>query len=91
MGASVVGTTLLGQDILVRLAEAATNNSGSGFTRPLGAGVYSMYIQETGGIPSNYTLTFNITAVPEPSAMLLLGCVATVALPIIWNRKRRGR
>lgn len=47
---------------------------GSSLTAPLGAGAYTLWASETGALVG-YTLTFQVTAVPEPQtwAMLLSG------------------
>ncbi len=84
LGAVVVGNNHIGTDILARLADPMFNNNGIPFTRPLGGGTYSVYIQETGSF-SNYSLQFNVSAVPEPSSLALLG----VALFGVAMRRKR--
>lgn len=64
----------IGTDILDNMSIAA--NGSSGFTRPLGAGTYSIWVQEIspgGAIP--YRFEFVVGNVPEPStwATMLLG------------------
>lgn len=52
----------------------------SGVTSPLGAGDYTMWFQEAGQASVDYTITFDVQAVPEPSVFALgalgLGAVA---------------
>lgn len=43
-----------------------------GESKPLGAGVYSFWFQETSNNIVNYQLTFNV--IPEPSSALLAAC-----------------
>lgn len=51
---------------------------------PLAAGTYSVWVQETGGtVP--YSFDFQITAVPEPSGVALLG--GGLAALALWRRR----
>ena len=59
----------------------------NGFSRPLPAGAYTMWLQQESSVDENYQLDFVVDAVPEPAsgALLLVGCVAGSA----WRRNRR--
>ena len=55
---------------------------------PLGAGSYTVYLQETGA-QNSYQLDFlvsNVSAVPEPSAVFAL---AGLAIPVYLRRRRK--
>jgi hypothetical protein len=56
-------------------AMGVAGDGATGFTGPLGAGQYSVWVQDT--VPFNYDFRFNISTVPESStwAMMLLGFV----------------
>ena len=60
-----------GADILP--AMGAAGNGATGFTGPLGAGRYSVWVQDDH--PLSYDYSFDVAAVPEPSAwgMMLVG------------------
>lgn len=88
LGSALVGTSAgvnVGSDILDDLGNSAAFQLGAGFTPPLPAGTYSVYIQETGAF-SNYGLSFNVTAVPEPSCISILGFLTLGSL----IRRRRS-
>ncbi len=88
LGSALVGTSpgvSVGDDILDNLGNSAPFQLGAGFTPPLPAGTYSVYIQETGTV-SNYGLSFNISAVPEPSCLTFFGLLSLSGL----QRRRRG-
>ena len=87
LGASTIGTTEVGLDILGDDGNNLTADLsalGSGYTVPLAPGDYTFYLQETGSF-SDYGLTFNVSAVPEPGSLSLLGLVAAASL----SRRRR--
>ena len=74
LGWAHYGAADIGTDILDNMSIAA--NGSSGFTRPLGPGTYSVWVQEIspgGSVP--YGFDFIVAQVPEPSgwAMLLAG------------------
>ena len=80
----LAGTALVGTDIL---DEIGAGPGSQGFTPPLAAGTYTLWIQQTQGDPVSYA--FNLTAVPEPGETafavgLLLGGTA-------WVRRLRKR
>ena len=89
LGGLVLGTNEVGTDILDNLSNTAPFN-GAGFTTPLGAGQYSVYIQETGP-RSDYTLTFNVSAVsvPEPSTMAGLGVLSAGVAARSWRKRKK--
>ncbi|MGJ8677542.1 MAG: PEP-CTERM sorting domain-containing protein [Akkermansiaceae bacterium] len=77
----LVSTLISDADNGVNLLETETDGGsfeGTGFTAPLGAGVYTIWFNETDGDIVDYTATFTITQVPEPasSALLALGSMA---------------
>jgi hypothetical protein len=66
---------------------------GSGASSPLGAGRYSIYIQENNQSATDYSLQFNVsaaTSVPESSSVVALStaCVGFVAVCHLRRRKR---
>lgn len=85
LGGTIVGGSDVGQDILDNLQISGALGNGQVFDVPLGAGEYSVYLQETGSF-SNYSLAFNVTAVPEPTSLAVLGCVAA---GLAYRRLRR--
>ena len=58
----------VGLDILPEMGAKA---DAARFTPPLGAGQYSVWLQDSNIAPSNYTLRFEVAAVPEPATALL--------------------
>ena len=72
------------------LSSLGTGPAGSGFVGPLGAGEYTMYVQETNG-SSTYEFGFqvvSISAVPEPSMFAALGLVSCGLGLRRWRRRR---
>jgi len=68
LGYELISPADIGTDILPALATAA---GAGGFTTPLGAGQYSVWLQDTNLAPSIYELRFVISAIPEPGTVLL--------------------
>ena len=61
---------------------------GTGFTGNLGEGNYTAYLQQTSSTNTQYTLAFNVTAIPEPSTTF--GLLAAMGWVIASQyRKRR--
>jgi len=86
----------IGSDILDDLGVAAPAGfpafpGATGFLPPLGAGAYTMWIQDGDPGVANYALDFNVTTVPEPGiwAMLLAG-VGLLGFQL-RRRSARGR
>ncbi|MEM9056745.1 MAG: VPLPA-CTERM sorting domain-containing protein, partial [Pseudomonadota bacterium] len=67
----------IGADLLPALA--AGTLAGSGFDAPLGEGVYTFLVQQTGPQLNGYSLEFVVSAVPVPAALpLLLGALGAL-------------
>jgi hypothetical protein len=80
-----------GYDLLPLLGTDADTGVGTGFTPPLGPGTYTWWLQEdSAGSTLSYDLSFEVSAVPEPSSLLLLGMSFAAAGWYGWHRKRRG-
>lgn len=60
----------VGNDILASLGSGA---GASGFSPPLGSGVYTFLVQETAPVSIRYAFDFQVTPVPEPPLWALLG------------------
>jgi hypothetical protein len=76
-----VQSTYVGSDLLPRIHENAPPPE---FTMPLASGVYTMLIEDI-DTPFNYSLQFNVSAVPEPSS-LAIGGVACAGLAALRRR-----
>jgi hypothetical protein len=85
LGYAHYNSSLAGTDILDNIAGGA---GAQGFTPPLGAGTYSVWIQELNTGTAHYFFNFKIGAVPEPStwAMMLSGFGL-----IGWSMRRRAQ
>jgi hypothetical protein len=72
LGYAHYGPGLIGTDILDDISIGAGSH---GFTPPLGAGTYSVWLQEVNDGTANYRFNFLVAPVPEPSswAMMLVG------------------
>lgn len=77
------GVGNVGTDILDDLGQGAGSQ---GFTPPLPAGDYTLWIQQTGMSLTEYAFDLRIEAVPEPST-LALG-LATLALAVAAPRRK---
>lgn len=69
LGGVLLDPADVGSDLLLQLAGAPLG--GTGFSTPLGAGDYTLHLQQTGTEISVYTL--DLLLVPEPSTALLFG------------------
>jgi hypothetical protein len=80
---SLPPTNLVGDDLLSLMANPALAAGSTGFTPPLGPGNYTFLIQQLGA-STNFQFDFNVTSVPEPTAIGLL-----VFGPLLMHRQRR--
>lgn len=80
MGYTHIEPVLEGGDVLSKMQE---HSGEPPFTVPLGPGTYSLLIQDI-ELAYDYTMTFNVSGVPEPSSAALLAIGAAVAC------RRRG-
>jgi hypothetical protein len=77
LGGTLVGFTagrLQGDNVLDDLGVSATAPNAQKFSGPLPAGTYTFWTQENAG-NQTYNYEFNVTAVPEPSAIALVSLV----------------
>ena len=100
------GSVLLGGGLIGILAGAQVGDDvlddlGSGtfsaapfnvptFSGSLGAGTYTFWYQE-GPMDTEYTLDFQVSAVPEPASVIGLGLMALVAMPAFRFRRKKER
>lgn len=83
LGWHLYATSDIGDDILPLMG--AAGNGAGGFAPPLGSGTYAFWVQELGGATS-YRFDLEVTPIPEPSAVLLLGLGIAV---LGWRLARR--
>jgi len=67
------------------LLDAGPTYGGAGLERPLGAGTYTFWFQET-ATTVTYAFDFTVAAVPEPTTLALAGAALVIAA-----RRRRQR
>jgi hypothetical protein len=78
LGWTLFGPDQIGTDLFDVMSLSA--NDSSGFTVPLPAGSYSLWVQETGAGTANYALEFMVVEVPEaPTVLTMLGGLALLA------------
>jgi len=87
---SLPATNLVGVDILPIMGDTNLAAGSQGFVPPLLNGTYTFLIQQTGPAQTGYEFDYVVTAVPEPSALLLVGLGVAVAFLIIRERHRLG-
>ena len=75
MGYTHIEPVLEGGDVLNKMQE---HSGEPPFTIPLGPGTYSLLIQDI-EMAYDYTMTFNVSGVPEPSSAALLAIGVTAA------------
>lgn len=88
LGYRVYETADRGTDILDDMA-IATNGS-SGFTRPLGAGDYTLWIQELARGTFTYRFNLVLSPVPEPTTGSLMVAGVGVLAATACCRRRKG-
>ena len=69
LGYTHYGPSLIGTDILDNIAAGP---GAQGFSRPLGAGTYSVWIQEANTGTAHYAFNFVVGMVPEPSTWMMM-------------------
>ena len=70
----ILGGNLFGGVVGINIIDTIGNGViGTGFTAPLDAGDYTLYLQQLGGVTVDYTIELDVTSVPEPSSIALLG------------------
>ncbi len=87
LGYQIYGATTLGTDILDDMS--VPRNGSSGFSRPLGSGDYTLWIQELSSAgPFNYRFNLVISPVPEPAIRLqLIAGFLGLAGYFVWRRR----
>jgi len=78
---SLPPTNLVGDDLLPIMANPSDAAGAQGFTPPLSSGSYTFLIQQLGAT-TNYQFDFDVSAVPEPSMLGLLGVAGITLLPM---------
>ena len=88
LGYTHYGPSLVGSDILDNIGAGA---GAQGFSGPLGAGTYSVWIQEANAGTANYVFDFLVASVPESStwAMMLCG-FGLIGWSMRRSQKRNG-
>ncbi len=88
LGYTHYGPSLVGTDILDNIGAGA---GAQGFSGPLGAGTYSVWIQEANAGTADYVFNFLVASVPESStwAMMLSG-FGLIGWSIRRSQKRNG-
>ena len=74
----------VGNNILPRIGTGA---GAIGFVGALGAGNYSVWIQDFNAGSSTYSFNLTLAAVPEPAPALMLGAGLAA---LVWQRRRRA-
>ena len=70
----ILGGNLFGGVVGSNIIDTIGNGViGTGFTAPLDAGDYTLYLQQLGVTTVDYTIELDVTSVPEPSSIALLG------------------
>jgi hypothetical protein len=82
-------TNLVGQDLLLLMANPALAQGAQGFTPPLGPGSYTFLIQQLGAVTA-FQFDYNVARVPEPATFGLLG-MGLVSLVAVMRLQSRAR
>ncbi len=70
---------------------ALASNGSTGFATPLGAGSYSVWIQDFNAGQFSYGFRFGVAAVPEPGSVALLVGLSASGAGFLARRRRRMR
>jgi hypothetical protein len=84
LGWVLFDNSYVGTNMLPQMGANGAGYASGGFTPPLGAGTYTMLLQDY-ATPFSYGLTFAVSAVPEPATLSL----AAVGLLGVWSQRRR--
>jgi hypothetical protein len=82
-GSGATNGAVVGADVLAIMADPALALGATGLSVPLGTGVYTFLIQQTGSSLTSYQFDYEV--VPEPSTSLLTAAGIAV---IAWRRRR---
>lgn len=80
IGYVLYGNWAVGQDVLPTIVGGQPFNNAN----PLPAGQYAVWLNETGA-SSSYQWSFEVTAIPEPSAVIIL--LGSMLIPLLVRRR----
>ena len=85
MGYQIYGASTLGTDILDDMS--APLNGSSGFSRPLGFGDYTLWLQELSSVgPYNYRFNLLLAPIPEPRQFSLMLAGLAIVIGVVRRR-----
>jgi len=85
-GSGATNGAVVGADVLAIMADPALAVGATGLSIPLGTGVYTFLIQQTGTSLTSYQFDYEV--VPEPSTCMLTA--AGIAVIAWWRRRSNG-